>query len=93
MCPCLFNPVMFAQNTKGLGKKMKKFIYDESMQFRIMTEKQVKEVHESALYVLENLGMIFAYEEALRLLEKAGCEVDYESQKVKSKSSENRSSP
>ncbi len=83
MCPCLFDPVMFAQNTKGVGKKMKKFTYDESMQFRIMTEKQVKEVHESALYVLENLGMIFAYEEALRLLEKAGCEVDYESQKVK----------
>ena len=62
---------------------MKKFKYDESMQFKIMSEEQVKEIHETALYVLENLGMIFAYDEALELLEKAGCEVEHETQKVK----------
>ena len=61
---------------------MGKFKYDESMQFKILTEEQVQKVHEQAMYVLENMGMVFAYEPALKYLEDAGCKVDYESQKV-----------
>lgn len=62
---------------------MSKFEYDESLQLKILTEDQVKEMHETALHVLENLGIIFAYDEALDILEKAGCTVDRETQKVK----------
>lgn len=50
---------------------MSKFEYDESLQLKILTEDQVKEMHETALHVLENLGIIFAYDEALDILEKA----------------------
>lgn len=62
---------------------MGKFKFDETLQLKILTEEQVKEVHEKALYVLENLGIVFAYEKALDVLEKAGCEVDRATQKVK----------
>lgn len=62
---------------------MGKFVYDNSQQFKILTEEQVKTMHEKALYVLENLGIIVAYDEALDILEKAGCEVDRETMKVK----------
>lgn len=69
---------------RGLGKEvMEKFKFDESLQLKILSEAQVKEMHEKALHVLENLGIIFAYEEALDLLEEAGCSVDRQTQKVK----------
>lgn len=62
---------------------MKKFEFDENMQLRIMSENQVKEIHEKAMDVLADLGMIFAYDEALDLLEAAGCAVDRQTKKVK----------
>ena len=62
---------------------MEKFKFDETLQLKILTKSQVESMHEKALYVLENLGIIFAYEEALDLLEQAGCDVDRETQKVK----------
>ena len=62
---------------------MDKFSFDNMPQLRILSNEQVKEMHEKALYVLENLGIIFAYDEALDLLEKAGCSVDRQTQKVK----------
>ncbi|MBQ1489551.1 MAG: trimethylamine methyltransferase family protein [Eubacterium sp.] len=61
---------------------MSKFVYPEDMQYRILTKEQVETVHENTLYVLENLGMIFSYEPALKILENAGCKVDYEAEKV-----------
>ncbi|MDD4378080.1 MAG: trimethylamine methyltransferase family protein, partial [Eubacteriales bacterium] len=62
---------------------MEKFAYENLPQFRILTESQIEEVHENAIKVLENLGIVFAYDEALELLENAGCQVDKETQKVK----------
>ncbi len=62
---------------------MADFMYDDSMDLRILTEDQVKKVHEQALYVLESMGMEFSYDPALDILEDAGCEVDRETQKVK----------
>lgn len=62
---------------------MNKFTFDNMLQLRVLSNEQVKEMHEKALYVLENLGIIFAYDEALDLLEGAGCEVDRTTQKVK----------
>lgn len=50
--------------------------------FRVLTEEQIEKVHEEALRVLENLGIIFACDEALDILENAGCRVDRETQKV-----------
>ena len=64
------------QSMKGEGKRMNKFTFDNMPQLRVLSNEQVKEMHEKALYVLENLGIIFAYDEALDLLEGAGCEVD-----------------
>ena len=44
---------------------MNKFTFDNMPQLRVLGNEQVKEMHEKALYVLENLGIIFAYDEAL----------------------------
>ncbi len=62
---------------------MEKVAYENLPQFRILTESQIEEVHENAIKVLENLGIVFAYDEALELLENAGCQVDKKTQKVK----------
>ena len=62
---------------------MGKFEFDHTQQIKVLSEEQVKTIHEKALYILENMGMTFAYEPALDYLEKAGCEVDRETQKVK----------
>lgn len=62
---------------------MLKFSFDRMPQLKILTEAQIEEVHERALHVLENMGIVFAEERALRILKEAGCQVDEESQKVK----------
>ena len=50
--------------------------------FTVLTEEQMDQMHEEALRVLENLGIIFDYSEALDILENAGCRVDRETKKV-----------
>lgn len=62
---------------------MKKFTFDNLPQLRVLTNSQIEEMHEKAMYVMANLGIIFADDEALRILEDAGCIVDKETQKVK----------
>lgn len=60
-----------------------KFTFGSMPQLRVLTDNQVEEVHEKAMYVLENLGIVFDYDEALDILENAGCTVDRETKKVK----------
>ncbi|MBK5253059.1 MAG: trimethylamine methyltransferase family protein [Peptostreptococcaceae bacterium] len=62
---------------------MKKFEFDNMPQFRILNDNQVEEMHENAIDLLENLGIVYAYDEALKILENGGCEVDWDTQKVK----------
>lgn len=62
---------------------MSKFEFNNMPQFRILNDNQIEEMHENAIDLLENLGIIFAYDEALKILENAGCDVDWETQKVK----------
>ena len=61
---------------------MSKFVYDNSPGIKILTEEQVKKVHEEALRVLENMGIIFDYPEARQILRDAGCRVDEDTKKV-----------
>ena len=61
---------------------MKKFSFDNIKSTRILTDEQVLKMHEEALRVLENLGVIFDDEEALDILESGGCRVDRETCKV-----------
>ena len=61
---------------------MSKFIFDNSPGLKVLTEEQVKKVHEEALRVLENMGVIFDYPEAREALRNAGCKVDEETKKV-----------
>lgn len=61
---------------------MSKFVFDNSPGIKILTEEQVKNIHEEALRVLENMGIIFDNDEALDILEGAGCRVDRETKRV-----------
>lgn len=62
---------------------MSKFEFNNMPQFRILSDKQIEEMHENAIDLLANLGIVFAYDEALKILENGGCEVDWDTQKVK----------
>ena len=61
---------------------MSKFVFDNSPGIKVLTEDQVKKVHQEALRVLENMGVIFDYPEAREVLRNAGCRVDEETKKV-----------
>ncbi|MEM3522437.1 MAG: trimethylamine methyltransferase family protein, partial [Candidatus Bathyarchaeia archaeon] len=49
----------------------------------ILSEEEVKAIHEGSLKVLEETGVVFDHEEALNILKKAGCNVDFEKKLVK----------
>ncbi len=44
--------------------------------YRLLTETQIKKIHEAALEILTTIGVKFANEEAIQLLEKFGCHVE-----------------
>ena len=44
----------------------------------ILTEEQVEAIHRSTLNVLENTGIKFESEKALKIFNNNGCNVDYE---------------
>ena len=44
--------------------------------YKLLTEKQVEQVHEESLLILEQIGIIFRYEPALEVLSKGGAKVE-----------------
>ena len=49
----------------------------------ILTEEQIDAIHKGTLDVLEQTGMRFEHERALKLFKKNGCEVDFEKRMVR----------
>ncbi len=43
--------------------------------YRLLTEEQIKKIHEATLHVLEKVGVKVAHEEARELAKKAGCTI------------------
>ncbi len=50
--------------------------------YQVLTEKEIRQVHETSMRVLENVGFEINYEPALELFEKNGAGVDYELRRV-----------
>ena len=48
-----------------------------------LNEEAVVAVHTSAMKILEEIGVLFLNPDACRILEKAGCKVDFSDSKVK----------
>ena len=49
----------------------------------LLTQDEMETIHEKSLEILEETGVVFQWEPALKVLSGAGCEVDFESQLVK----------
>ncbi|HAA89070.1 MAG TPA: hypothetical protein DCE07_00570 [Peptococcaceae bacterium] len=54
---------------------------EKTPRLAFLTRQEVETIHETALDVLENCGVYFDSEEALKILKNAGCQVD-ESKKI-----------
>jgi trimethylamine--corrinoid protein Co-methyltransferase len=54
-----------------------KFTFDNQPKLTYLDEAQVKLLHTKALEILSRTGVYFQLEEALKILEEKGCEVDY----------------
>ncbi len=48
-----------------------------------LAPEQIEKIHEASMQILENIGIVFMDGEALSLWEKAGAEVDHQSQNVR----------
>lgn len=64
---------------------MGKFTFDGQPKLKLLSDEQIKIIHEKALYVLESAGVRFESDEALRILRDRGAEVDFGSRVVKFK--------
>ncbi|WP_324825719.1 trimethylamine methyltransferase family protein [Sinanaerobacter sp. ZZT-01] len=62
---------------------MSKFTFESLPQLRILSNSEIEQMHENAIHVLERAGVAFACEEALDILEEAGCVVERNAQRVK----------
>jgi trimethylamine---corrinoid protein Co-methyltransferase len=51
--------------------------------FGLLTEGQIEAIHRGALDVLEKTGLRFVSKRALQILEKGGCQVDYEAERAR----------
>ncbi len=60
---------------------MEKPIY-EGGGYNVLTEKEISQVHETSIKVLQNVGFEINYLPALELLEKNGAKVDYDQNRV-----------
>jgi len=60
---------------KGFSRKFKPL--------ELLTEEEVEAIHRGTLEVLWKTGIRFEHERGLKILEKGGCEVDYQSSRVR----------
>ena len=64
---------------------MAKFSFEGQPSLRLLSNEQIKMMHEKALHILECTGVKFESEEALTILKDNGAEVDFEKRIVKIK--------
>lgn len=57
---------------------MEKYTFDTQPKLRLISEEQIKIVHEKALHILEHTGVKFESEEALKILQDHGAIIDFE---------------
>ncbi|MEL7565440.1 MAG: trimethylamine methyltransferase family protein [Dehalobacterium sp.] len=62
---------------------MAKFSFDRQAKYRLLSEEDIKKIHEKALLILESTGVKFDSEEALRILKDHGAIVDFDKQIAK----------
>ena len=62
---------------------MKRYTFTGQPKLRLISDEEIKVVHEKALHVLENAGVKFESEEALKILNDHGASVDFEKHIVK----------
>ena len=62
---------------------MGKFTYEPGTYLNVLTEEDVKKIHETALELLESTGTKFMDDEVLEFLEQRGCVVDYKTKVAK----------
>lgn len=62
---------------------MSKFSFANLPELQLISQEQILEIHKNALDILSSTGVRFEFHEALALLEKAGCDVDYETMVAK----------
>lgn len=55
---------------------MSKFSFDGQPNLRLLTNQQIEMIHERALYILDQTGVKFDSEEALKILKENGADVD-----------------
>lgn len=59
---------------------MAKFSFDRQAKYRLLSEEEIKTIHEKALSILESTGVKFDSEEALKILKEHGAVVDFDKQ-------------
>lgn len=62
---------------------MSKFSFKTLPGLRLLTNGQIRQIHEDALDILEHVGVCFECDQALEILTASGCSVDKESHVVK----------
>lgn len=62
---------------------MEKYSFDSQPRLRLLSEEDIKLIHEKALYILENTGVKFESKEALDILKGKGAVVDYDKKVAK----------
>ena len=62
---------------------MAKFSGDNLPRFSLLTEEQIRIIHENALAILNDYGILINHEEAMEILGDAGCIVDQNTKMVK----------
>jgi trimethylamine---corrinoid protein Co-methyltransferase len=59
------------------ARGMTKFTFSGQPMYRVLSEKQLETIHDKALWILENTGILFDSEDALKILQENGATVDF----------------